>query len=377
MTAGGLAALAAVYVLVGDRTVWGEALTIWPPVLWVALLAPVAALAWLAGARRPCVACAVASGLVVLFGTEWTGVARRPDAAGGLRLEAARRAGRALRVVSWNVAGQVLLDDLASLAPDLCLFQENATPTAAQRSDPRWSQYTWIAGDDPAAWSRFPVHVLPTEPIGPWRAPLVLRVDKPGAPFLAFCVRLALPAVVVAAASPGDLANLADLRDAHAKRVGQFPRLAALVERTRRDQHLETAVLCGDFNSPAGLPSAEPLRRTLRDVWPVAGVGWGATMGADLPLTRIDQCWVSGDVDVVEAQVVRGGGSDHRMVLTDLILPRSSDVLGNSAHFHMPNPAAWSGGRPDTFVFRTLRLIVGSLRVRTSLSCGRLGHNLV
>jgi endonuclease/exonuclease/phosphatase (EEP) superfamily protein YafD len=68
------------------------------------------------------------------------------------------------------------------------------------------------------------------------------------------------------------------------------------------------------------MASLDPLRSLLNDVWPIAGVGWGGTMTADLPLTRIDQCWVTGDIQVVTARVLRPGGSDHRLLLVDLIV---------------------------------------------------------
>jgi hypothetical protein len=44
-------------------------------------------------------------------------------------------------------------------------------------------------------------------------------------------------------------------------------------------------------------------------------------MGEDLPLARIDQCWVSPAVQVVRARVHRGQPSDHRMLVTDLLVP--------------------------------------------------------
>jgi len=71
---------------------------------------------------------------------------------------------------------------------------------------------------------------------------------------------------------------------------------------------------------PARMQSLRPLRALLRDVWTVGGLGWGGTMTADLPVARIDQCWVSHDVEVVSARVLNPGGSDHRLLLVDLLI---------------------------------------------------------
>jgi endonuclease/exonuclease/phosphatase (EEP) superfamily protein YafD len=43
-------------------------------------------------------------------------------------------------------------------------------------------------------------------------------------------------------------------------------------------------------------------------------------MTADMPLSRIDQCWVSDGVEVVAAWVRPGKGSDHRMLVIDLLI---------------------------------------------------------
>jgi hypothetical protein len=46
----------------------------------------------------------------------------------------------------------------------------------------------------------------------------------------------------------------------------------------------------------------------------------GATMTADFPVSRIDQCWVTPPIRPIRAEV-RRGDSDHRMLVVDLLLP--------------------------------------------------------
>ena len=103
----------------------------------------------------------------------------------------------------------------------------------------------------------------------------------------------------------------------NAAALGQFTRLRDLIRETLKRAATSSAVLCGDFNSPGGIQSGAPLRSIMRDAWPEGGRGWGATMPSWLPLSRIDQCWVTPDIEVVSA-VVRKGDSDHRRLVVDL-----------------------------------------------------------
>jgi endonuclease/exonuclease/phosphatase (EEP) superfamily protein YafD len=130
-------------------------------------------------------------------------------------------------------------------------------------------------------------------------------------------VRLVLPSVVQAVAS---LRWPTDLASGHRGRARQFVELADLLEATLRQQRTRSLILAGDFNTPGGLPSLFPLTRVASDVWPRRGLGWGGTMTAELPVSRIDQCWVSADIEPVAARVQRGEGSDHRLLVVDLIV---------------------------------------------------------
>ena len=61
------------------------------------------------------------------------------------------------------------------------------------------------------------------------------------------------------------------------------------------------------------MPSLDPLRGFLQDAWLAAGTGWGATMREDLPLVRIDQVWLSSEIEPIAVRVVRLAGSDIRL----------------------------------------------------------------
>jgi hypothetical protein len=319
-----LAVMTAAQVLFSDRTWWSECLSVWPSLLWV--LPPLVGglLAQLLGGRRWLTAVVLGSAAALALTVEWRPLLRSVDPDRVRLWEAARSAeGRAgplaLRVVTWNISRESVLPRLSSLRPDLCLFQESAPPSRQDLAHPFWNGYSWRGGDDPGTLSRWPVTVLPTEKIGPWTPPLLLRIDAPGGRrILVANARLVLPEIVLAAVAPSDPH---DFVEGHRRRVAQYENLAALLARTQAAEAASAVVLCGDFNTPATAASVAPLRRAYRDVWKVGGTGWGGTMGEDLPLARIDQCWVSSAVEVVQARVHRGQPSDHRMLVADLLIP--------------------------------------------------------
>jgi len=290
-----------VLYLVGDRTWWGEWVSIWPPIGWVVLLLPA-----LVGTRSR-LGLALLLLLLGLY-AEWprfVGAVTPPDGV--------------IRVVTWNVAGDARSwDHLRALNADLILVQESA----GGPPDP-WEGYEWHGTLDPGVLSRFPAEPLPTGRVGPWIEPQLLRVSIPTLerPLLLANVRLVLPSIVTWAAGGFD----GNPRQGYETRTSQYQLLAALLEETRVSEGLDTVVLAGDFNAPARMPSLDPLRAFLTDAWTLGGRGYGATATSELPLARIDHCWVSDDVTVASAEVRRMSVSDHRLLVVDLVLPGRRD----------------------------------------------------
>jgi endonuclease/exonuclease/phosphatase (EEP) superfamily protein YafD len=318
--------LAFAYLVVGDRTTWGEWLTIWPPVGWGVLFFVRALILWLEGRRRLAFSTALLAIIFVAATTELSSTWRRGDARAArfarLRMRPLEHGLVPLRLVSWNVAGTAPLDELAVLDPDICLLQEIGGVTAAMKASPRWSGFVWFPAFDPGTLSRYPAVVLPTERVGPWTEPQLLLVSLPnGQRLLVANVRLVLPSIVVSIASFGDFGSV--LRG-HRERLEQFPRLAALLRSSAARVDADAIVLAGDFNTPGGMPSLAPLTSLLQDVWPSGGTGWGGTMTADMPISRIDQAWVSPGVEVVQATVRKGRSSDHRLLVVDLIVGKTA-----------------------------------------------------
>jgi endonuclease/exonuclease/phosphatase (EEP) superfamily protein YafD len=287
-----LAILAAVYAFVGDRTLWGEWISVAPPAVWGVLLLPsvVRLRSWvLLGAL----------GVFLAATSEW------PRLGGG---EASPL--ETIRVVSWNIgAGNgAWADAVLRVDPDVVLVQEGMKPAAVEDG------FHWYGTLDPGTLSRFPAEVLPTEKVGPWVDPQLLLMEIRGRKVLVANVRLMLPSVVIQLVDPlGE-----DPFENYRARVGQYEKLAKLLQSTAQRTGASAILLAGDFNVPPHMPSLDPIRGFLRDSWRTAGAGWGATVPEFLPLARVDQIWLSRGIEPVSVRVVRIEGSDHRAVVAEL-----------------------------------------------------------
>jgi len=74
----------------------------------------------------------------------------------------------------------------------------------------------------------------------------------------------------------------------------------------------------GDFNLPARDGATRSLKPELRDAYPSSGSGLCNTIINDYPMHRIDQIWVSSDMQPQTMRVFKTKHSDHRMVVCDL-----------------------------------------------------------
>jgi endonuclease/exonuclease/phosphatase (EEP) superfamily protein YafD len=286
-----VAALAAVYVFVGDRTIWGEWISVAPPVVWGVLLLPsvVRLRSWL-----------LFSFLVsfVALASEWP------------QMGAKATPSETIRVVTWNIGAgnKGWAEAVMKLEPDIVLAQESMKPVAVADG------FHWYGALDPGTLSRFPAERLPTERVGPWTDPQLLLMEIQGRKVLVANVRLMLPSVVIQLVDPLEENPLENYR----ARTAQYEKLAKLLQSTAERTGATAILLAGDFNIPAQMPSLDPIRGFLHDAWRMSGSGWGATVPEFLPLTRVDQLWLSREIEPVSVRVVRIEGSDHRAVVADL-----------------------------------------------------------
>jgi hypothetical protein len=137
-------ALGLVYVFVGDSTIWGEWISVAPPVVWAVLLLPsvVRLRSWTL----------LAFVTLFLLGTsEWPRI-------GGRKAPPAQT----IRVVTWNIGAgnKDWAQAVRRLTPDIVLAQESMKPAAIDEG------FRWYGGLDPGTLSRFPAEVLESRRIG-------------------------------------------------------------------------------------------------------------------------------------------------------------------------------------------------------------------
>lgn len=120
---------------------------------------------------------------------------------------------------------------------------------------------------------------------------------------------------------PDDLSELS--RDGSQTVKAQSDQSAALLDRVARFR--DPTVVAGDFNSTRDAALHVALRRSMTDAWERGGTGFGATIDLldHLPL-RIDYVYASDDFAVADATVPDVGCSDHRPVVTRLVLRRDA-----------------------------------------------------
>ncbi len=76
----------------------------------------------------------------------------------------------------------------------------------------------------------------------------------------------------------------------------------------------------GDFNSAASDIVHRRLDRDFVDAFTTAGTGWGDTYHRRLPILRIDHLYVTRHFTPVRCHTFDSRHSDHRMVITDLVV---------------------------------------------------------
>ena len=79
-------------------------------------------------------------------------------------------------------------------------------------------------------------------------------------------------------------------------------------------------ILAGDFNAPSNDTVYRMLHKNFTDTFSASGTGWGNTYHRRMPLLRLDHIYASKAFIPVRSRVVSIPESDHRMVISDLIL---------------------------------------------------------
>lgn len=103
-------------------------------------------------------------------------------------------------------------------------------------------------------------------------------------------------------------------------RRGELSFAMQILEKTNQDPRVSAVIMAGDFNAPAGDRIYRMLRANYNDTFSEAGSGWGNTYPRRFPILRLDHIFASKAFYTARSKVVSIDESDHRMVVSDLIL---------------------------------------------------------
>jgi endonuclease/exonuclease/phosphatase family metal-dependent hydrolase len=107
-------------------------------------------------------------------------------------------------------------------------------------------------------------------------------------------------------------------RKFHTKRARALEQRAVLKWLTETEG---ARAVVGDFNTPPNADYYAQLEAKAVDAFGSVGRGWGFTFRRDRPLIRIDYVWCAGRLQPLKTFTVDGTVSDHRLLVTDLLLP--------------------------------------------------------
>jgi len=229
---------------------------------------------------------------------------------------AARERGIGLRVVTVNCAGgnvEVAGEALA-YEPDLLLLQESPSAPELQRLLQAHPGYSLVWGYDASIIARGKLEKRSVEQDDVGFVTIAETMIH-AQPIVVIDTRLLLPYCDIDLWRP---AAWRDAREACLAREAQMEAIARYVGQVDRDTQL---IVGGDFNTPPGDSLFRKLRPRLRDAFPEGGIGLGNTIINDIPISRIDQVWVSSHFRVHAVVARRTEHSDHRLVVCDLSLP--------------------------------------------------------
>jgi endonuclease/exonuclease/phosphatase (EEP) superfamily protein YafD len=164
--------------------------------------------------------------------------------------------------------------------------------------------FEFLDGSDQCILSRWPLKEAPVAWPGPWQPPQLARAVSPAGALTLVSTRLAIPEAIAA------LATLGSQWYTERQRKDQYPALWKLLGDS------SPAIVCGDFNA---FPFEVDLGPRFHDGW--ARSAFGATFPARLPAARIDQCWATSELRVLDAWTERVP-SDHRALVVEFQLDR-------------------------------------------------------
>lgn len=240
----------------------------------------------------------------------------RGESLSSVEWQAARSRGRGIRVVSLNCnVGQArCVEDVAVWEPDIVLLQESPGEEQLQ------SLVKSLFGRDGSYLYSGDVSILA-------RGTLTRRFSATRSHFVHVEAELPTGSVIDVLStrlSPPvprfDFWTPDFWIDHHEKRIDHREQIKQIVDHLQSVTSGSHLIVGGDFNAPPRDDALASLRARLSDAFLTAGSGWGATGTNEYPLFRVDQVWVSNNIQPISVTAKKTQHSDHRMVVCDLVI---------------------------------------------------------
>ena len=241
--------------------------------------------------------------------------------------------GPRLRVITCNVQGfgegfEARLQEIVGLKPDLLVLQEASQPYPAL--DEAFGGWHFAEAGNLRVGSRFPVRLLADLHIADFdrRAAIIVEVETPVGTIHVADIHQMTPRPGLENFSREKLSSGEwgeQIQEWENRRRKEMRALRRAVDGAAQGR---PHIYAGDFNSPSTSPIFRNRWGDQQNAFTHAGWGWGYTAPcaksdwwpADLPWVRIDHILCSRDWRVLDCRAGTSGGSDHRLVVADLLL---------------------------------------------------------
>lgn len=219
-----------------------------------------------------------------------------------------------LRIVSLNCAGsRSAVAEVVALRPDIVLIQESPgrEPLVALAGELFGKDGNVLVGVDASIVARGAIEELAVpDSVDLYAVHGRVRLTD-GRELEVISLRLEPPLVRI------DLWSADCWRAQTANRQRRRKQLETILSAVSTSNNKLPLIVGGDFNAPPGDAVFQALK-PLDDAFGQAGRGWGNTIINAAPFLRIDQIWLSSELQALDVYSRKTRHSDHRMVACDI-----------------------------------------------------------
>jgi hypothetical protein len=216
-----------------------------------------------------------------------------------------------IATLNCNMASAKAALEPRTFAPDVVLFQESVGPKPLKQLavDFFGEDGNSLHGGDVSIIARGKMKTIKADPASHFVHAVVTL--EGGKPIDVVSLRLSPPVFRI------DFLSAEFWTDHSKTRKHHRDQLQKVADHLKQFAETEHVFIGGDFNLVGNDGALSPLS-DFQDTFLKSGSGWGNTGTSQYPLFRVDQIWVSRNVQCLSSQAFATKHSDHRMVVSDL-----------------------------------------------------------